>query len=265
MADVDTPTTTAAEAPPEAGNGRHAQPVGPPDVWQLSKNGREYTSRPDKRGVIYRQDGETIAEALDRDRQLESMKKPQRGKAKRPPMPEAPRQLDLKELEATLAEALKAPAVMCASFGDEWAADHFTMTGPYLARNLILASDHNPWLRRKLEEAASGEDAMMKVVSLVGVGGALFMYVVPPAIYWFNLPVPTSARRRFGIPDGRHGARAPDYAATGQDAGIPPTPPPAEPPAEPEPVTEPFAPAFTAAPPPDFMPAAFDDAGTPIP
>jgi hypothetical protein len=142
-----------------------------------------------------------------------------RRKSKRPPMPDAPRTVDLKELEATLAEALKAPALAAAAFGDEWAANHFTQAGPYLARNLILASQHNPWLKQKLEEAASGEDAMMKVVSLVGVGGALVTYIVPPIIWWLNLPVPSKTREMFGIPDRRE--RKPAYAAAqnGQPPG----------------------------------------------
>lgn len=181
----------------------------PERVWKVDRTDREYIQKPEGRGVIYRHGTETVAEALARD-QLPRDQRPRR-KPKRPKMPDAPRKIDLKELELTLAEALKAPAVMCASFGDEWAAEHFTTTGPYLARNLILASEHNPWLRRKLEESATGQDAMMKLVSLVGVGGALVSYTVPVIIYWANLPVPERTRIMFGIPPRKE--QAPAYAA----------------------------------------------------
>jgi hypothetical protein len=204
---------------------------GPPpddDGWKRSdKNGRQYYNpTPGQRGarVIYRQGQETLAQAIARDaeeqRQTARDKRPH--KRTRPKLPEPPRGVDLKQLETTLAEALKAPAMVCASFGDEWGAEHFNLSGPHLARNLVLASEHNPWLRRKLEEAATGEDAMMMVVSLVGVGGALFAYVVPPIVYYFNLPAPKKTREMFGIPDRKQ--PPPPYAADGQGA-----PPPAYP------------------------------------
>jgi hypothetical protein len=196
------------------------------DGWKLSKkNGKLYFNpTPGTRGarVIYREGNETIAEAIARDqRDQEQALRDKRPRVRKRKMPEPPRGADLKELEQTLAEALKAPAMMCASFGDEWAAEHFTKSGPYLARNLVLASEHNPWLRRKLEEAATGEDAMMMVVSLVGVGGAVIAYLVPPLIYFFNLPAPRKTRELFGIPDRRH-QEPPPYAADQPPASPPP-------------------------------------------
>jgi hypothetical protein len=188
------------------------------DGWKLSKNNGRlyYNPTPKTRGarVIYRQGAESIAEAIARDQreQQETQRDKRPRSHKRPKMPDAPRGADLKALEETLSEALKAPAMVCASFGDEWAAEHFTKSGPYLARNLILASEHNPWLRRKLEEAATGEDAMMMVVSLVSVGGAAFLYVVPPLIYFFNLPAPRKTYEMFGIPDRKH-RQPPPYAS----------------------------------------------------
>jgi hypothetical protein len=196
-------------------------PIAPPiteppaEGWKADKQGREYVARTSgKSGIIYRQGEETIEQARERD--LKPKDKRPRRKAKRPPMPDAPRGLDLKELEATLAEALKSPAMICATFGDEWPAEHFTASGPYLARNLVMASEHNPWLRKKLEEAATGQDAMMKVVSLVGVGGALFSYSIPPIIYWLNLPVPAKTREMFGIPPRREHQPAPNAATSPQ-------------------------------------------------
>lgn len=190
----------------------------PAEVWKIDRQGREYAPRKDGRsGNVFRQGEESIAQARERDTTAAQGaggdKRPKR-KPKRPKMPDAPRKVDLKELEATIAEALKAPAMPAAMFGDEWAANHFTMSGPYLARNLVLASEHNPWLRMKLEQAATGGDAMMKMVSLVGVGGALFGYAIPPIVYWFNLPVPAKTREMFGIPPRRE--REPEYAASAQ-------------------------------------------------
>ena len=177
-------------------------PTPPTEEWSVTKDGRQYVGRRDGRsGIIYRQGNETIAEARERDSTPRD-KRPRR-KPKTPKMPASPRKVDLKELEQTLAEALKAPAMLCATFGDEWGAEHFQRAGPYLARNLILASEHNPWLRTKLEETATGQDAMMMVVSLIGVGGALFVYAVPPLIYFLNLPAPRKTRELFGIPDRR--------------------------------------------------------------
>jgi hypothetical protein len=210
------PTDTEDVGPPPpaepAGNGKPE-----PEPWNLSKDGREYVGRKGRQGIIYRQGTETVQQARDRDATPRDQR-PKR-KSKAPKLPDAPRTVDLKELEATVAEALKAPALLCASFGDEWAAEHFTVSGPYLARNLILASQHNPWLRKKLEEAATGQDAMMMVVSLVGVGGALFSYIIPPVIYWFNLPAPAKTRELFGIPDRRE--REPAYAAAPSESTEP--------------------------------------------
>jgi hypothetical protein len=189
------------------------------EEWSITKNGRQYVGRRDGRsGIVYREGEETIEQARARDSTPKD-KRPRR-KPKTPKLPPASRKVDLKELEQTLAEALKAPAMLCATFGDEWGAEHFQRAGPYLARNLILASEHNPWLRQKLEEAATGQDAMMMVVSLVGVGGALFVYTVPPVIYFLNLPVPHKTREMFGIPDRKE--KPPPYAAD-QSAETPET------------------------------------------
>lgn len=182
----------------------------PADGWTPDKNGKPYVARQGRPGIIYRQGDETVEQARARDAEPKGDKRPRR-KTKPPKMPDPPRQVDLKALEVTIADALTSPAMICASFGDEWAADHFAKSGPYLARNLVNASNHNPWLRKKLEEAATGQDAMMKMVSLMGVGGALFGYAIPPIIYWFNLPAPQKTREMFGIPDRRE--REPEYAA----------------------------------------------------
>jgi hypothetical protein len=192
-------------------------PNPPPDEWRTSSDGRVYVPRTDGvPGIIYRFDtDETVAQARERMKLPRDQRpKPKQRKPRTPKLTdEKPKQADLKALEATLAEALKAPAMVCAMVGDEWSATHFTNAGPYLARNLVLASEHNPWLRRKLEEAATGEDAMMLVVSLVGVAGAVISYTLPPIVYWLNLPVAPKVREMFGIPDRKHPPRPPEYTA----------------------------------------------------
>jgi len=199
------------------------EPVAPPPsngsppaaeglTWQLDKQGREYIPRQDGRsGIIVRQGKETVEQAIVRDGRPKSGDKRPRRKRAKPSMPEAPRKVDLKELEQELAMALKAPGAFARTFGDEWLTEHFDISAPYLARNLVLASEHNPWLRKKLEEAASGQDAMMKIVGLVGVSGALIGYAVPPLIYVLNLPVPEKARELWGMPPRRE--PKPPYAA----------------------------------------------------
>lgn len=209
------------------------EPVQPPtengtgpseEEWSRSKAGKEYVPRQGKPGIIYRKGFETIPEARARDASAHEQRPRRRTPTPKKQAP--PKEADLKALETLLAETLRTPALAAAMAGDEWAADHFTRNGPYLARNLIVASEHNPWLRHKLEEMAAGEAAMMTAISLVPVMGGLMLYLVPPIVYWFNLPVPDSARQRFGIPDRKE--QPPTYAAT----------PESTPPADDEPLPE---------------------------
>jgi hypothetical protein len=201
------------------------------DEWRTTTDGRFYVPRTDGvSGIIYRWDeDETVAQARERMK-LPRDQRPRRKRERRTNVPklpdEQPKKPDLKQLEKELAEALKAPAIVCAAVGDEWSAEHFTRAGPYLARNLVLASEHNPWLRQKLEQAATGEDAMMMVVSLVSVGGATITYMLPPVVYWLNVPVSNKMREMFGIPDRRKPPRPPDYAATESTATAEPPPVP---------------------------------------
>jgi hypothetical protein len=175
-----------------------AEPVGPPEPWRQDKNGKEYTPRKGGRGVVYRDGDETVDEALTRDAGPKVPKRPRR--KMKLPKPPPPKRVELKELEAMLAELFRSPAVACAMAGDEWAAGHFTMQGPTLARNVVAAAEHNPWLRSKLEEMASGGDVAMKLLSLVGVAGAFVVYIVPPILYYTSIPA-EGARRMFEVPD----------------------------------------------------------------
>lgn len=200
--------TEQLEQEPQEANGA---PPATEEGWQRDGRGRLYVARPaGAKGVVFRRGDETIAEALARDATTEPGKgdRRPRAKSKRPSMPPPPAHVDLKALEKLLSEAFSAPAMPCAMLGDQWAANHFTEQAPYLARNLVLAAEHNPWLRRKLEEMASGQDAAVKLLGMAGVAGALFGYAVPPIIHFLNLPVPPKAREMFGIPP----ARAPEPA-----------------------------------------------------
>lgn len=236
MADViDLPAGTEPVSPPKPS----PAPSPPPDreQWRKDRNGREFVGKgPGQgKGNVYRLGDETVEQArartiADRAARDAGETRPRR-KTKVPKLQEAPREVDLKELEASLVEALKAPAMVSAMFGDEWAAEHFTRSAPYLARNVIRAAEHNPWLRKRLEQAATGEEAMMIVVSLVGVAGGLVMYLVPPLVWWFNLPVSPKTRELLGVPrrDRVNPADARTPPPTAQDAASAGEPPPAAP------------------------------------
>jgi hypothetical protein len=198
-----------------AGPDPGSEPLAEPG-WLTDKQGRSYIRSPHRRGAIYRREDETIAQALERDGQPRDQRP--RRKSKPPRKPPPPKSVDLRELEQALAEALKSPAVPCAMFGDAWAADHFTNHGPYLARNLMLAAEHNPWLRRKLEAAAQGGDLMMQLFTLGGLAAALGLYLIPPLVWWLNLPLGDQARAMFGIPNRNAGPPPPTAAQAAQPA-----------------------------------------------
>jgi hypothetical protein len=213
--DFDSADVVEPVQPPPPANGDGEQ-------WLTDKNGDLYIRRGNGRpGIIKRQGEETPAQARERDAKA-SEKRP-KPKPKRPKMPPAPKKVDLKQLEEELAGALKAPGAIAMAFGDEWMFDHFTTKGPDLARQLVLAADHNPWLRKQLETMATGEEAIMKFAAIFNVGGALFLYLAPPVVYLFNVPVPDRGRTMLGVPP-RDDKKPPPYAAP-----TPPTPGPEQP------------------------------------
>jgi hypothetical protein len=227
MADDANGGSAAAEEGPTSP--QEAAP-GAEDGWKTDKQNRQYVAAKGRSGVVYRQGEETVEEALARD----GKPKDQKPRKKRPapsgavPKPPAPTEVDLKEIEHYLAEVFRAPAIPCATMGDEWAANHFATQGPVLARNLVAASRHNPWLRHKLEAAMlGGDDMMFKVLGMMGLASAVMAYAAPPIIWWFNPPVigGEKAREMFGIPDKRDGKDAPAAAPPG------PAPAPEAPPA----------------------------------
>lgn len=197
------------------------EPVSPPapepgEQWRRGKKG-EYVPRTDGRpGVIMRQGEETVEQARERDSRDTPRDKAPKRRAKPKMPPAASRKVDFKQLEETLADALRAPGAIAITFGDQWGFEHFNMSGPYLARQLMNASEYNPWLRKRLEEAATGEEAMMKVAGIAGIAGGLVMYLVPPTVYYLNLRVPEKAREMMHVPPRKE--NRPPYA------GPPPSP-----------------------------------------
>jgi hypothetical protein len=189
------------------------------DGWRVDAQERSYMPAKGRSGLIYRQGNETIEEALARDAKGPKDVKPRKRAKKTPP---APTQTNMKELEYALAEGLSAPAMLCAGFGDEWGADHFTLQGPKFARNLVKASEHNPWLRAKLEAAMLGEDFAIMLITTMGIAGGAFAYAIPPLIYYLNPGfVSPETRAMFNIPEradkpreeGEHAGTAPPPAA----------------------------------------------------
>lgn len=212
MADVEpiepaAPSPTA-DAPPAAG-------------WKRDKAGREYLTVPGRRGPLYRRGEETISERLERDQRPKDPKpkakaskgKASKGKAKQPPQPPAPADTDLRSIEQALGEVFQSPAMFAGLVGDVWLANHFRINGPRLARNFVVASEHNPWLRRQLETMASGGAPAMAVMTMIGLAGGIAAYAAPPLIYIFNLPAPEMARVMFDIPERRNGTAPPPAEA----------------------------------------------------
>lgn len=184
--------------------------------WRKDGQGRWSTSpKPGigKKGNVYRRGNETPEEARERDATeagKDKPPKPRKQTVKPGAKPPAPTKTDLKELEYQLAEALKAPAMICMMVGDEWPAAHFTTHGPIFARKLVRASETNPWLRAKLEKLAAGDEMLVNLVNALGLSGALLLYAAPPAIYYLNPKfIPREADEMLGIP-GRKADETPD-------------------------------------------------------
>lgn len=193
----------AAPDPPSPG-------AAPPAGWKTDSRGRSYTAARGRKGTIYREhETQTVEEAVAADQARQATgggrrrdARPTRSKAPKG-KPPPPKEVDLREVEEILINAFAAPAMPCAMFGDVWAADHFTRQAPFLARNLVVASKTNPWLRRQLETLSTGGESAMRIMGMMGLAGACVAYAGPPVIHWFNLPVPDKAREMFGVPPRR--------------------------------------------------------------
>ena len=184
------------------------EPAPAPD-WKTTKTGREYVSAVGRHGIVYRVGDETIEQALTRDAARPSDQRPKKKtQTKKAPPPTGTHRSDLREIETVLTEVLRAPAMPCAMVGDSWSADHFTTQGPILSRQLVSSAQHNPWLRRKLEAFSSGDELAVRLMTLSTVAVAAAGYLVPPLIWWLNIPVPDGTRQLFAIPPRRRGADA---------------------------------------------------------
>lgn len=193
-------TETAPAADP-AGAG-----LSPDEGWQLAKNGRQFASNPGGGWPVWRRGNESVQEALTRAA-ADKPDKPPRSKRRRAEQakasgakPAVSRDQLTREIQEACAGILTAPAIGCAMFGDEWGANHFQVQGERFAANLARSSEHNPWLRSKLEKLTEGELAIVAVLTSVSLAAGAVGYIMPPLIKYLDLPVPERARFMLGVP-----------------------------------------------------------------
>jgi hypothetical protein len=180
----------AADPPPIASEPAHgdAGAAG----WEKDGRGRYYVKPPEGGNVVFRRGEETVAEALERAARPDKDKKPPpKPRKKAMPKREA---VDLKAIEEAIGQVFAAPGQVAGMMlQDEWIMAHFMVRGPELARALCNASEHNPWLRKKLIEISTGGAAAMQLQAFVMLAIASASYAIPPAAYLlgFNDRIPT--------------------------------------------------------------------------
>lgn len=157
--------------------------------WEHDARGRAYVKAPEghpaagRGGNVYRRGDETIEQALERAGRPDADKKPPKPRAKKLPKRET-NEPDLKMVEAALSQVFQAPGQVAGMMlQDQWIYMHFQIRGPELARALVNAAEHNPWLRKKLLELAQGGAAAMQLQAIVLLAMAAGAYVVPPLAY----------------------------------------------------------------------------------
>lgn len=178
---------------PAAGKDAGAPPA---DGWERDSRGRAWVKAPDghpaagKGRNIYRRGDETIAEALERTARPDQDRKPPKPRAKKLPKRETS-EVDLKTVEVALAQVFMAPGqVAGALLQDQWLLLHFQARGPELARALVNAAEHNPWLRKKLLELAAGGAAAMQLQAIILLALAAAGYAIPPLAYLLGWQIP---------------------------------------------------------------------------
>lgn len=111
------------------------------------------------------------------------------------------------QIEEALAEILCAPSMVTVMFGDQWATEHFTLTGKELAHRIAVTSERHSQLRAWCEKALDSE-------SILVVGLAFAAYTIPPLLHWNIIPGPGADM--LGVPRvGRKGRpKRPDSSPT---------------------------------------------------
>lgn len=188
---------------------------GPALDWQTDGRGRRFVKAPaghplaDKGGTIYRRGDETVAGALERTARPDQDKKPPKPRAKKLPKSQT-NEPDLKTVEAALAQVFMAPGqVAGALLQDQWLLWHFQNRGPELARALVNAAEHNPWLRKKLLELAAGGAAAMQLHAIILLALAAAGYAIPPLAYMLGWEVPPIVQVAVGGPIPQRNRPAP--------------------------------------------------------
>lgn len=184
-----------ASANSAGGPAAGGQTVG--DVWILDGRGRMRLAGTH----IYQRGDETPEQARARAQRPKD-RKPRRAKTTKKLPPVATNETDLRKAEEVLVEILSSPAAIAAMAGSPWGADHFTNQAPVFARNIVATSEHNLWLRRKLEILSTGGgDLAMQLAMFLPLVASAISYALPPIVFYLHVPVPDDVRRMFGIPE----------------------------------------------------------------
>lgn len=101
------------------------------------------------------------------------------------------------DIESALAEVLCAPAMVAAFQEDEWAANHFVVTGKELAHRIAIVSERNSQLRMWCERLLVGESSAVLALGVLA-------YLVPPLIHYNLIPGPDGM---LGVPRRPKGKR----------------------------------------------------------
>lgn len=187
VAESPNPPDSGSDDRGSAGKDAGAAPAG----WHRDGRGRLFAKPPTGGNVVFRRGEETVEEALERAARPDKDKPPPKPRKKPTPKREA---VDLKAIEEALGQVFAAPGQVAGMMlQDEWIMAHFMVRGPELARALCNASEHNPWLRKKLIELSTGGAAAMQLQAFVLLAIASASYAVPPVAYLlgWNEKIPT--------------------------------------------------------------------------
>jgi hypothetical protein len=91
------------------------------------------------------------------------------------------RSRELAQIEEGFRELLSFPSYIAGMKGDAWAANHFTVAGPDLARQLAAQCERNDQFRKACLAVIGAQGFTMLALSL-------FMYAAPPLMHWGLIP-----------------------------------------------------------------------------